>query len=116
MTGYSIRGLLIIISLYFCIKYLPGMNLVVTEENGFLVAFIVTAALVILAEAIITPTLNAFLFPLHALTLGLSALFLSAFLIFIISNIYAPFVLASFFEAILFAIVLTIIRFGTSGF
>ncbi len=95
-----INGLAVFIAAYI----LPGVHV----ENYF-VALIVAVVLGII-NTLIKPILVFFTLPITIVTLGLFLLVINAILVMIVANIVAGFSVESFWWALLFGLVLSIIN------
>lgn len=89
---------------------LPGVSL-----SGFVPA-LVTALLLGLVNAFIKPVLLLLTLPINILTLGLFTLVINALLIMLIAKLVPGFQVQSFWWALVFSVVLTVINWGLSIF
>lgn len=101
IAHFLVSTLAILITAYI----LPGV-----EISGFISAFVLAVILGII-NTLLRPLLLLLTLPLTVLTLGLFALVVNAFLIMLASAIVPGFVIASFWRAFLFGIVLAIVNF-----
>lgn len=102
LLNWLVTTLAIIITAYL----LPG----VTVEGIF--AALVTALILGLINAFIKPLLLVLTLPINILTLGLFTLVINAVLILLTDAIVPGFTVKNFWWALLFAVILTIIRFA----
>lgn len=89
---------------------LPGVSLA-----GFVPA-LVTALVLGLLNAFIKPVLLLLTLPINILTLGLFTLVINAALIMLVSKLVSGFHVQSFWWALVFSVVLTMINWGLSIF
>ncbi len=88
---------------------LPGVSV----EGAF--AALVTALVLGLANAFIRPILLLLTLPLTLLTLGLFALVINAFMVMLTAAVVPGFVVAGFWWALLFSLVLTLVNWALSS-
>lgn len=89
---------------------LPGVSL-----SGFVPA-LVTALVLGLVNAFIKPVLLLLTLPINILTLGLFTLVINALLIMLVSKLVSGFQVQSFWWALGFSVVLTVVNWGLSIF
>jgi len=89
---------------------LPGVSL-----SGFVPA-LVTALVLGLVNAFIKPVLLLLTLPINILTLGLFTLVINALLIMLVSKLVSGFQVQSFWWALVFSVVLTVVNWGLSIF
>ena len=89
---------------------LPGVSL-----SGFVPA-LVTALVLGLVNAFIKPLLLLLTLPINILTLGLFTLVINALLIMLIAKLVPGFQVQSFWWALGFSVVLTVVNWGLSIF
>ena len=103
-----IKWLLATVAIMIAAYLLPGV-----EVDGFFAALI--GALVMgLINTFIRPVLVIFTLPINILTLGLFTLVINALLIILMTTIVPGFFVASFWWAMLFGVVLTIVNWFLS--
>jgi len=102
LVHWLVRAVAIIITAYL----LPGVRL-----SGFFAA-LVTAIVLGLVNTFIKPLLLILTLPLNILTLGLLTFVINALLIMLTSSIVPGFVVSSFWWALLFSLVLSIINYA----
>ncbi len=102
LLNWLVSTLAIIITAYL----LPG----VTVEGIF--AALVTALILGLINAFIKPLLLVLTLPINILSLGLFTLVINALLILLTSAIVPGFAVKNFWWALLFAVILAIVRFA----
>jgi putative membrane protein len=101
LVHWLIRAVAIVITAYL----LPGVRL-----SGFFAA-LVTALVLGLINTFIKPLLLLLTLPLNILTLGLLTFVINALLILLTSSIVPGFVVAGFWWALLFSLVLSIVNY-----
>lgn len=102
MNGFVISLLANSLALLLVDQLLPGMEL-----EGFGAALV--AALVWgVVNATLKPILRILAAPLTFLTLGLFALIINGFLLFLVSQLVSGFIISSFWTAVLAAILLSL--------
>jgi putative membrane protein len=89
---------------------LPGVSL-----SGFVPA-LVTALVLGLVNAFIKPVLLLLTLPINILTLGLFTLVINALLIMLVSKLVSGFQVQSFWWALVFSVVLTVVNWALSIF
>jgi putative membrane protein len=102
LVHWLVRAVAIIITAYL----LPGVRL-----SGFFAA-LVTAIVLGLVNTFIKPLLLILTLPLNILTLGLLTFVINALLIMLTSSIVPGFTVSSFWWALLFSLVLSIINYA----
>lgn len=105
LVRWLVYSLAIVIAAYL----LPGVTV-----SGF-AATIVTALVLGLINTFLRPLLVLLTLPLNILTLGLLTLVINALLIMLADAIVPGFSVASFWWALLFGVVLALIRFALNG-
>lgn len=85
-----------------------------TEVSGLWSA-IIAGLLIGLANATVGYILRILTFPLNVLTLGLVSFIISVLMVMLVSNLMSGFHVAGFFSAMLFALVLAIIKMIFGG-
>jgi putative membrane protein len=101
LVHWMIYAVAIVITAYL----LPGVRL-----SGFFAA-LVTALVLGLVNTFIKPLLLLLTLPLNILTLGLLTFVINALLILLTSSIVPGFVVAGFWWALLFSLVLSVINY-----
>ncbi len=102
LINWIVSALVIIVAAYV----LPGVTV-----SGFAAAF--AAALVLgLVNAFIKPVLLALTLPINFLTFGLLTLVINAALILLVSRIVPGFSVATFWWALLFGMILSIVNYA----
>lgn len=99
-----IRWVLLTLSVMVVVFILPGVQL-----DGFLTAFVVAVVLGLI-NAVLRPIVLILTLPVNILTLGLLTLVIDAFLVMLAAWIVPGFELASFWWALLFALVLGLVN------
>lgn len=108
--GLLINWLLAALAIMVTAYLLPGVQLA-----GFVPALV--AALVLgLVNAFIKPVVVLLTLPLNILTLGLFTLVINALLIMLVSKLVSGFQVQSFWWALVFSVVLTVVNWGLSIF
>lgn len=100
IVNLIVSGLAVLISAYI----LPGVKV-----DGYVTALIVAIVLGII-NAILKPILLLITLPINILTLGLFTFVINAILIILVSNIVPGFKVESFWWALLFSLVLSVIN------
>lgn len=98
--------------IHFILSFLAVLitvNLVGVTYSGWL-ALLIFTILLVLVNAIVKPVIKFFTWPINFLTLGLFHLVLNVLLLMLISYFTPGFVLASFWQAAIFAIVLSLVE------
>jgi len=95
-----LTGLAILIASYF----IPGVHV-----NGYFTA-VIAGVLLAVVNATIGLILRILTFPFNILTLGLVSFIIGVFMILLVSHLLDGFYVHGFFSAVLFAIVLAIIK------
>jgi putative membrane protein len=95
-----LTGLAVILAAYF----VPGVNV-----NGFLTAIIVGILLAV-ANATIGFLLRILTFPINLLTLGLMSFIITVLMVLLVDYLMADFSTRGFFSAMIFALVLALIK------
>lgn len=85
------------------------VNLVGVVYSGWM-SLLVFTILLVLVNATVKPVIKFFTWPINFLTLGLLHLVLNVLLLMLISYFTPGFVLASFWQAAIFAIVLSLVE------
>ncbi|WP_353138029.1 phage holin family protein [Pseudopedobacter sp.] len=85
-----------------------------TQVDGFFSA-IIAGLLIGLANATVGFILRILTFPLNILTLGLMSFIISVLMILLVSNIMSGFHVSGFLSAVIFAVVLAIIKMIFGG-
>ncbi len=106
LINWLLAALAIMVTAYL----LPGVQL-----SGFVPA-LVTALALGLVNAIIKPVLLLLTLPLNILTLGLFTLVINAALVLLVSKLVSGFQVQSFWWALVFSVVLTVVNWGLSIF
>jgi len=83
---------------------IPGVHV-----DGFLNA-VLAGILIALANATVGTLLRIFTFPINILTLGLMSFIITVLMVLLVDKLMSSFNTSSFFSALLFAIVLAIIK------
>ena len=83
---------------------LPGVNV-----SGFLSA-IIAGVLIALANATIGTILRLLTFPINVLTLGIMSFIITVLMVLLVDSLMSGFNTSGFFSALLFAIVLALIK------
>lgn len=78
--------------------------------NGLVTAILVTVVLGII-NAVVKPVLNILTLPINMLTFGLFSIVLNGILILIVARLVPGFIVANFWWAIIFSIVLAVVNF-----
>ena len=108
--GLLINWLLAALAIMVTAYLLPGVQLA-----GFVPALV--AALVLgLVNAFIKPVVVLLTLPLNILTLGLFTLVINALLIMLVSKLVSGFQVQSFWWALVFSVLLTVVNWGLSIF
>lgn len=100
IVNLIVSGLAVLISAYI----LPGVKV-----DGYVTALIVAIVLGVV-NAILKPILLLVTLPINILTLGLFTFVINAILIILVSNIVPGFKVESFWWALLFSLVLSVIN------
>lgn len=100
IVNLIVSGLAVLISAYV----LPGIKV-----DGYVTALIVAIVLGIV-NAVVKPILLLITLPINILTLGLFTFVINAILILLVSNIVSGFKVESFWWALLFSLVLSVIN------
>ena len=103
--GFLLSWLISAVAIVITAYLLPGVRL-----SGFLAALI-TAVVLGLVNAVIKPVLILLTLPLNILTLGLFTLVINALLIMLTSAIVPGFSVSSFWQALLFSLVLAVVNY-----
>ena len=100
LVHFVVSALAILITAYV----LPGV-----EVSGFLSAFVLAVVLAAI-NLVVRPLLVALTLPITIMTLGLFILVINALLIMLAASIVPGFMVASFWWAVLFSIVLAVVN------
>ena len=98
--------------IHFILSFLAvllSVKLVGISYSGWL-ALLIFTLLLVLVNAIVKPVIKFFTWPINFLTLGLFYLVLNVLLLLLISYFTPGFVFASFWQAAIFALVLSVIE------
>jgi len=104
-----VRWLVYSLAIFIAAYLLPGVTV-----TGF-AATLVTALVLGLINTLLRPVLIILTLPLNILSLGLLTLVINALLIMLADAIVPGFAVASFWWALLFGVVLALIRFALNG-
>jgi putative membrane protein len=83
---------------------LPGV-----EVNGF-VSALIAAVLIALANATIGTILRLLTFPINILTLGIMSFIITVLMVLLVDSLMSGFNTSGFFSALIFAVVLALIK------
>ena len=103
--GFLLSWLISAIAIVITAYLLPGVRL-----SGFIAALF-TALVLGLVNAVIKPLLILLTLPLNILTLGLFTLVINALLIMLTSALVPGFSVSSFWQALLFSLVLAVVNY-----
>lgn len=111
MNNFIIRLLLSAIAVFICTKVLPGAHV-----DGFLTAIVVAGILAVL-NVLIKPILVILTIPITIVTLGLFLFVVNTILVLLTAWLVPGFSLDSFWWALIFSVLLSIINsvFGGLG-
>lgn len=101
-----LTGLAVVLAAYF----VPGIHV-----NGYLSAIIVGVLLAV-ANATIGFLLRILTFPINILTLGLMSFIITVLMVLLVDHLMAGFSTKGFFSAMIFALVLSVIKMIFGGF
>jgi len=105
MMKYIINWILITIAVFVTAYVIPGVTV-----TSFFVAFVVALVLGII-NIFLKPILMIFALPINILSLGLFTLVINALLVMLASKIVDGFVIDSFWWALIFSLVLSLVHF-----
>lgn len=101
-----LTGLAVVLAAYF----VPGVNV-----DGYITAIIV-GVLLALTNATIGFLLRILTFPINFLTLGLMSFVITVLMVLLVDNLMSGFSTEGFFSAMIFALVLSVIKMIFGGF
>lgn len=104
MNNFLIRLILSALAVFICATVLPGAHV-----DGFLIAIVVAAVLAIL-NVLVKPVLVILTIPITIVTLGLFLLVINTLLVLLADWLIPGFSVDSFWWALIFSILLSIIN------
>ena len=121
MIKFLIKYFIIAFLFFVFINFIDGFNLEpfkelnfnITNDDGFYLAFFALVTIYFLLDLILFPILNLLTIPLRILTLGLSSIFLSVGLLYLIPLFYINFSIDSHLIAVSLGIIFGLVRKAT---
>jgi putative membrane protein len=108
IRNFILSAIAIAITVYL----LPGADI---PANYFINLAMVTLVLAIV-NALIKPIVSVITLPINVITLGLFSLIINGLMIWLVDYVLIGFTLSSFWNAVIFAVVLSIVNWGLSLF